>query len=66
MENSNDDALTRLATSKNGEMLKLAPIEVFKAPTIEGKSEVIPINRQPRWKDPIIKYLVDGELLEDR
>lgn len=65
-ENSNADALTRLATSKDVELLKLVPVEVLRAPTIEGKPEVMPINCQPSWMDPIVRYLVDGELPNDK
>ncbi|XP_024027555.1 uncharacterized protein LOC112093419 [Morus notabilis] len=65
-ENSNADALTRLATSKDTELLKLVPVEVLKASTTEGKPEVMLVNFQPSWMDPIIRYMVDDELPKDR
>ncbi|XP_024028926.1 uncharacterized protein LOC112093843 [Morus notabilis] len=65
-ENSNADALPRLATSKDAELLKLVPVEVLKDPSTEGKLEVMSMSHQPSWKDPIIRYLLDGELPEDK
>lgn len=66
VKNSNVDALARLVISKDVELLKLVPEEVLKVPAIEGKPEVMPVDSRPSWKDPIIKYLVDGELPKDK
>ncbi|XP_024028934.1 uncharacterized protein LOC112093845 [Morus notabilis] len=65
-ENSNADALVKLATSRDAELLNLVPVEVLKAPTMAKRPEVAPVDYQPSWIDPIIRYLVDGELPEDR
>jgi len=65
-ENSNADALAKLATSKDAELLKLVPVEVLKVPSTKENPEVLALNSQPSWKDPIIKYLLDGELPDDR
>ncbi|XP_024028293.1 uncharacterized protein LOC112093654 [Morus notabilis] len=65
-ENSNADALAKLATSRDALLLNLVPVEVLKTPTTEKWSEVTPVDFQPSWMDPIIRYSVDGELPEDR
>ncbi|XP_024030694.1 uncharacterized protein LOC112094325 [Morus notabilis] len=65
-ENSNADALAKLATSRDAELLKLVPMEVLKAPTTERRPEVAPVDYQPGWMDPITRYLAHGELLEDK
>ncbi|XP_024032036.1 uncharacterized protein LOC112094694 [Morus notabilis] len=66
VENSNADALARLATSKDAELLRLVPVEVLKAPSTKGKPEVLSLSHQPSWKDPIVKYLLDSGLPEDK
>ncbi|XP_024024069.1 uncharacterized protein LOC112092339 [Morus notabilis] len=65
-ENSNADALTRLATSRDADLLNLVPLEVLKTPSTEKRPEVAPVDLQPSWMDPIIRYLVSGELPENR
>ncbi|XP_024023768.1 uncharacterized protein LOC112092269 [Morus notabilis] len=65
-ENSNADALAKLATSRDAELLNLVPVEVLKAPTTERRPEVTPVDYQLGWMDPITRYLAHGELPEDR
>ncbi|XP_024029260.1 uncharacterized protein LOC112093922 [Morus notabilis] len=65
-DNSNADALTRLATSRDADLLNLVPLEVLKTMSTEKWPEVAPVDLQPSWMDPIIRYLVSGELPEDR
>ncbi|XP_024024509.1 uncharacterized protein LOC112092474 [Morus notabilis] len=65
-ENSNADALARLATSKDAELLRLVPVEVLKTPSTKGKPEVLSLSHQLSWNDPIVKYLLNGELQEDK
>ncbi|XP_024019753.1 uncharacterized protein LOC112091128 [Morus notabilis] len=65
-ENSNAEALARLATSNDAELLKLVPVEALKAPSTKGKLKVMSMSCQPSWRDPIIRYLVDSELPEDK
>ncbi|XP_024025995.1 uncharacterized protein LOC112092918 [Morus notabilis] len=65
-ENCNADALARLATSRDAYILNLVPLEVLKTPSTEKRPEVAPVDLQPSWMDPIIRYLVNGELPEDR
>jgi len=65
-ENSNADALARLATSRDADLLNLVPLEVLKVPSIEKRPEVAPVELQPGWMDPIIRYLVGGELPEEK
>ncbi|XP_024017090.1 uncharacterized protein LOC112090316 [Morus notabilis] len=54
-DNSNVDALAKLATSRDVELLNLVPVEVLKAPTTEKRPEVVPVDYQPSWMDPIIR-----------
>ncbi|XP_024018662.1 uncharacterized protein LOC112090784 [Morus notabilis] len=65
-ENSNADALAKLATSRDAELLNLVPVEVLKALTTKRRPEVASVDYQPGWMDPITRYLAQGELPEDR
>ncbi|XP_024033086.1 uncharacterized protein LOC112095396 [Morus notabilis] len=65
-ENRNADALAKLATSRDAGLLNMVPVEVLKAQTTAKRPEVTPVDYQPSWMDPIIRYLVDGELPEDK
>ncbi|XP_024023431.1 uncharacterized protein LOC112092198 [Morus notabilis] len=65
-KNSNADALARLAPSRDTDLLNLVPLEVLKTPSTEKRPEVAPVDLQPSWMDPIIRYMVSGELPEDR
>ncbi|KAL5563407.1 hypothetical protein UlMin_033154 [Ulmus minor] len=65
-ENTNADALARLATGLEERLLKTVPIEILEAPSIDKKEQVGSIVVRPCWMDPIISFLQDGTLPTDK
>ena len=65
-ENVNADALACLATGLEVNLLKTVPIEVLELPSIDKPKQVDHITAQPCWMDPIISFLHDGNLSEDK
>ena len=65
-DNANADALAKLATSRDVELLRLVPIEIVAEPSITKQSSVKAIDAQPSWMDDIVIYLKDDRLPEDR
>ncbi|KAL5581058.1 hypothetical protein UlMin_013500 [Ulmus minor] len=65
-ENTNADALARLATGLEERLLKTVPIEILEAPSIDKKEQVGFIVVRPCWMDPIISFLRDGTLPADK
>ena len=81
-ENTNANTLSRLATGLEDNMLKSVPIEVLEKLSIkEKKSTALDVvesphtnviyqlsssSSQPSWKDPIITYLRDEVLPDDK
>ncbi|XP_022847591.1 uncharacterized protein LOC111370119 [Olea europaea var. sylvestris] len=66
LENTHADALSKLASSKDSELLKVVPIEHLSKPSIFGGEEVLWIEGTPLWMQPIITYLKDQLLLASR
>ena len=65
-ENSRADALAKLATASQEDLIRLTPVEYLAEPSIDiYGEEVAPIGSEPCWMDPIWDYLVDGHLPED-
>ncbi|KAL5569910.1 hypothetical protein UlMin_026485 [Ulmus minor] len=65
-ENTNADALARLATGLEERLLKTVPIEILEAPSIDKKEQVGSIVVRPCWMDPITSFLRDGTLPADK
>lgn len=65
-ENCNAYFVTKLDTSNDAELLKLVAAKILETPAIECKPEAILVDLQLSWKDLIVKYLIGGELSEDR
>ncbi|XP_022864681.1 uncharacterized protein LOC111384604 [Olea europaea var. sylvestris] len=61
-ENTHADALSKLARSKDSELLRIVPIERLPKPSISRGEEVIWIEDIPPWMQPIIAYLKDQSL----
>ena len=60
-QNSNADALAKLATSEEMETLGLVPVEFLEKPSIEEvRAEVEMIDARPTWMTPILEYLTAG------
>ncbi|KAL5561391.1 hypothetical protein UlMin_031138 [Ulmus minor] len=65
-ENTNADALARLATRLEDSLLKTVPLEILDEPSIDKHQQVDAISDKPTWMDPIIAYLRDGTLPQDK
>ena len=52
-DNSNADALAKLATSRDAKILRLVPIEVIPKPRIAKRDLVEAIDSGPSWMDDI-------------
>ncbi|KAL5560027.1 hypothetical protein UlMin_036238 [Ulmus minor] len=65
-ENTNADALARLATGLEERLLKTVPIEILEEPSIDKSEQVGSIVVRPCWMDPIISFLRDGTLPADK
>ncbi|KAL5574095.1 hypothetical protein UlMin_023692 [Ulmus minor] len=65
-ENTNADALARLATGLEDSLLKTIPLEILDEPSINKRQQVDAISDKPTWMDPIMAYLRDGTLPQDK
>ncbi|KAL5539207.1 hypothetical protein UlMin_044287 [Ulmus minor] len=65
-DNTNADALARLATGLEERLLKTVPIEILEVPSIDKPEQVGSIVVRPCWMDPIISFLRDGTLPADK
>ncbi|XP_022871364.1 uncharacterized protein LOC111390538 [Olea europaea var. sylvestris] len=66
LENTHADALSKLASRKDSELLKIVPIEHLSNPSIFGGEEVLWIEGTLLWMQPIIAYLKEQSLPASR
>ncbi|XP_022869393.1 uncharacterized protein LOC111388815 [Olea europaea var. sylvestris] len=66
LENTHVDALSKLASSRDSELLKIVLIERLPKPSISGDEEVLWIEGTPLWMQPIVAYLNDQSLLASK
>ena len=65
-ENSQADALAKLATTSQEDLSRLTHVEYLAEPSVDlYGEEVTPIEFEPSWMDPIWDYLIDGRLPDD-
>ncbi|KAL5548489.1 hypothetical protein UlMin_003720 [Ulmus minor] len=65
-ENTNTDALAHLVTGLEDSLLKTVPLEILDEPSIDKRQQVDAISNKPTWMDPIMAYLHDGTLPQDK
>ncbi|XP_022877058.1 uncharacterized protein LOC111395308 [Olea europaea var. sylvestris] len=65
IENSHADALSKLPSSKDSELLAVVPIEYLLLPSIEAPN-VMWVAGTPTWMQPIVAYLKDQVLPTDK
>ncbi|KAL5563203.1 hypothetical protein UlMin_032950 [Ulmus minor] len=65
-KNTNADALARLATGLEDSLLKTVPLKILVEPSIDKHQQVDAISDKPTWMDPIVAYLRDGTLPQDK
>ena len=65
--NSHVDILAKIATSLESDVQRTVCIETLDRPSFQDQGiSVCSISRQLSWMDPILSYLVDNKLPEDR
>ena len=65
-ENSRADALAKLATALQEDLIRLTPVEYLSEPSIDLCDVVVaPVESEPSWMDPIWEYIIDGSLPDD-
>ena len=65
-ENSQADALAKLAAVSQEDLDRRVPIEHLMEPSVNvNKDEVLPIMTVSSWMDPILDYLLNDTLLSD-
>ena len=60
-KNSNTDALAKLASTRDINLLDAASVEYLAKPSIHPQQEIMELTQEPSWMDPIIMYLKIGE-----
>ena len=60
--NANTNALAKLASTRDIELLNAVLVEFLVEPGIKQKPGVMELVQEPLWMDPIIAYLKNGEL----
>ena len=58
--------MAKLATSKDGKLLRQVPVKIIPEPSITKRDLVEAIDSEPSWMDDIIIYLKEDKLLDDR
>lgn len=58
-QNMNANALARLATSKDADLLKMVPVEVILIPSIDRDEELMEVDQKPYWNNEYREYLVN-------
>ncbi|XP_024018842.1 uncharacterized protein LOC112090833 [Morus notabilis] len=65
-ENANADTLAKLASSRESDTLDVVPIEELERPTIEEKVKALIVQAGENWMTPLIQYLMDAQLPNDK
>ena len=60
------DALEKLALTRDVKLLDVVSVEFLAKPNIKPQPEIMELTQEPSWMDPIIAYLKNGELLEEK
>ncbi|XP_024030284.1 uncharacterized protein LOC21404723 [Morus notabilis] len=64
--NTNGDALAKLASLKDSDILRVVPIEEVERSTIDEKVKALTIQTVEDWMTPLIQYLADTKLLDNK
>ena len=65
-ENSQTDALAKLATTSQEDLSRSTPVEYLVEPSIDlCDVEVAQVGFEPSWMDPIWDFIIDGRLPDD-
>ena len=65
-ENSQANALAKLATASQEDLSRSMPVEYLAEPSIDlCDMEIAPVESKPSWMEPIWDYIIDGHLPDD-
>ena len=64
-QNSNADALSKLASAKYADTLNIVPVERLSMPSIQVEETAMVIQMADTWMTPYIEYLTQGVLPTD-
>ena len=65
-ENSQADALAKLATASQEDLSRSTPVEYLAEPSIDLYGEAVAqVGSKPTWMEPIWDYIIDGSLPDD-
>ena len=62
----NVDALAKLASTKDTELLEAMSVKFLVEPSTRQLPEVMELVREPSWMDPIVAYLKNNEVPEGK
>ena len=65
-KNTNADTLAKLASTRDAELLDAVSVEFLAEPSIKQRPEVMELEQKPSWMDPIVVYVKNGELPENK
>ena len=65
-QNANTDALAKLASIKDAKLLNVVSVEFLAQPSIKQRLEMMEVEQESPWMDPIITSLKHGELPKTR
>ena len=65
-QNSNADALAKLASAKDADALNIVPVERLSEPSIDAAEASMEIRVEDTWMAPYLEYLTNGILPADR
>ena len=60
-KNSNNDALAKLASTRDANILDAVSVEFLAEPNIHLQQGIMELTQEPSWMDPIVAYLKTDE-----
>ena len=65
-KNSNIDALPKLASTRDADLLDVVSMEFLAKPSIHLEQGIMELTQEQSWRDPIVAYLKTSEQPEDK
>ena len=65
-KNMNTDALAKLASIKDAELLEVVLVKFLAEPSIKQWPKEMELEHESSWMDPIVEYLKSGELPDNK
>ena len=65
-QNSNADALAKLATTKDSELISVVPVDHLETSSIGDTEDIANVEEPKGWMQPIVEYLTSGVFPQDK